>query len=168
VIAAPARRKGKPMKHPLPRIQSAVPRTLHVQLEIAKAIRSLTGSDEREVARQRRDEIATIRRDFEALARDLPKAFEEAAALAKAEFYATLRKYSPDQPRVPKGHPDGGEWTTIQGDSLSPESQNPASRNIPAQHSGSRVRYASLENLPDTPLTDGPIGTHYAAGSESD
>jgi hypothetical protein len=100
------------MKHPLPRIQSAVPRTLHAQLEIAKAIRTLMGPDEDEVLRQRRAEIAAIRHDIEALARDIPKTFEEASALVKAELRAALRKYSPDQPRVPAGNRDGGQWTS--------------------------------------------------------
>ncbi len=100
------------MKPPLPRILSDVPRTLHAQLEIAKAIRTLVGPDEHELARQRHAEIAAIRRDFGALARDIPRAFEEAAALAKAELRATLRKYSPYQPRVPAGNRDGGQWTS--------------------------------------------------------
>ncbi|MBI4275959.1 MAG: hypothetical protein HY659_14790 [Rhizobiales bacterium] len=39
-------------------------------------------------------ELDAIRRDFEAL---------------KREWHA--RKYSPDQPRVPAGNPDGGQWT---------------------------------------------------------
>jgi hypothetical protein len=38
----------KHMKPPLPRILSDVPRTLHVQLEIGKAIRTLTSQDEDE------------------------------------------------------------------------------------------------------------------------
>jgi hypothetical protein len=100
------------MKPPLPRIETAVPRLPHVQLEIAKAIRTLLGPNEDELARQRRTEITAIRRDFEALARDLPKAFEEAAEAAKAEIRVVLRKYSPDQPRVPAGNRDGGQWTS--------------------------------------------------------
>ncbi|WP_319796870.1 hypothetical protein [Nitrobacter sp.] len=32
------------------------------------------------------------------------------ADVAKA-FPALARKYSPDQPRVPAGNPDGGQWT---------------------------------------------------------
>ncbi len=156
------------MKPPLPRILGDVPRTLHAKLEIAKAICTLVGPAEHELARQRRAEIAAIRRDFEALTRDIPKAFAEAAALAKAELRAALTKYSPDQPRVPRGHPDGGEWTRTEGETLSSASQNPAPRHVPERHSSSRVRYASLENLPDISLTDGPIGTHYAASSESD
>jgi hypothetical protein len=34
------------------------------------------------------------------------------AALAFDEF---RRKYSPDQPRVPAGNPDGGQWTDAGG-----------------------------------------------------
>jgi hypothetical protein len=41
------------MKPPLPRTLSAVPRTLHVQLEIAKAIHALTSQDEVERLRRR-------------------------------------------------------------------------------------------------------------------
>jgi hypothetical protein len=103
------------MKPPLPRIESAVPQTLHTRLEIAKAIRALAGPDEDELLRQRRAEIAAIRRDFELLAADVRKAFEEAGALAKAELRAALKKYSPDQPRVPAGNSKGGQWTTEDG-----------------------------------------------------
>jgi hypothetical protein len=28
----------------------------------------------------------------------------------------TAWKYSPDQPRVPKGDPDGGQWTAVAGE----------------------------------------------------
>src|SRR5215467_6271449 len=31
-------------------------------------------------------------------------------AMAKLARDPTLKKYSPDQPRVPKGQPDGGQW----------------------------------------------------------
>jgi hypothetical protein len=103
------------MKPPLPRIESAVPRALHVQFEIAKAIRPLTGPDERELLRQRRAEIV-LRRDLELLAADIRKAFEAAATLAKAELRAALKKYNADQPRVPAGDPDGGRWTNTGGD----------------------------------------------------
>ena len=36
------------------------------------------------------------------------------SALARAEGYGT--KYRPDQPRVPAGNPDGGQWTDEDGD----------------------------------------------------
>jgi hypothetical protein len=98
------------MKPPLPRIQSAVPQMLHVQLEIAKAIRTLVGHDEDDA--QRRTEIAAIRRDCEALKRDLQKVGEEWLTLVKAKLRMELKKYNPDQPRVPAGNTDGGQWTS--------------------------------------------------------
>ncbi len=79
------------MKPPLPRIESAVPRALHVQLEIAKAIRTLAGPDEDELLRQRRAEIAAIRRDLEVLPRDLCQVGEEFLALAKAELRKAIK-----------------------------------------------------------------------------
>jgi phage portal protein BeeE len=96
---------------PHSRGRSAVPQTLHARLEIARAIRTLAGPGEDELLRQRRAEIAAIRRDLEALSRDIRKAGEEWLVLAKAELRAALKKYSPDQPRVPAGNPDGGQWT---------------------------------------------------------
>jgi len=148
------------MKPSLPRTLSAVPQTLHVRFEIAKAIRSLTGPDEDELLRRRRAEVAAIRRDFELLAADIRKAFEEAAALAKAELRAALKKYSPDQPRVPAGNPDGGEWTA---GSKSPSQPSGAA------HDGSATpqRYAAL--ITDI-MTDAPSGPkpdpRYAAAAE--
>jgi hypothetical protein len=91
---------------------SAVPRPLHTQLEIAKAIRTLVGPDEDELLRQRRDEIAAIRRDLDVLVRDVRNLGEELPALVMAELQSELRKYSADQPRVPAGNRDGGQWTS--------------------------------------------------------
>lgn len=62
--------------------------------------------------RQRRAEIAAIRRDLDALIRDVCKLGEELPALAMAELQSELKKYSPEQPRVPAGNPDGGQWTS--------------------------------------------------------
>jgi hypothetical protein len=53
------------MKPPLPRTLSAVPQTLHARLDIAEAIRALADPDEAELLRQRRAEIAAIRRGLE-------------------------------------------------------------------------------------------------------
>jgi hypothetical protein len=91
---------------------SAVPRTLHTQLEIAKAIRTLAGADEDDLLRQRRAEIAAIRRDLGVLARGVRKLGEELPALVMAELQSELKKYSPDQPRVSAGNSDGGRWTS--------------------------------------------------------
>jgi hypothetical protein len=70
---------------------SAVPQTLHVQLEIAKAIRTLFAPDEDPQA-QRRTEIAAIRRDLEALVRDVRNLGEELPALVMAELQSELQK----------------------------------------------------------------------------
>src|ERR1700722_11881833 len=91
---------------------TAVPQTLHTQLEIAKAIRTLAGPDEDELLRQRRTEIAAIRRDLDVLVRGVRKLAEELPALAMAELQSELKKYSPDQPRVPAGNSEGGRWTS--------------------------------------------------------
>jgi hypothetical protein len=95
-----------------PRILTAVPQTLHTQLEIAKAIRELAGPDQDELLRQRHAEIAAIRRDLDALIHGVRKLGEELPALVMAELQSELTKYSPDQPRVPAGNSDGGQWTS--------------------------------------------------------
>jgi hypothetical protein len=109
------------MKQPLPRILSAVPQTLHVRLEIAKAIRTLAGQDEDDELR-RRTEIAAIRRDCEALKSDIERAGEEWLTLLKTGLCAELKKYSSNQPRVPAGNRDGGQWTSDGGTAVSTES----------------------------------------------
>jgi hypothetical protein len=144
------------MKPPLPRIESAVPRTLHAQLEIAKAVRTLTAPNGDDPLRQRRAEIAAIRQDLEALAREIPRAFKEASALVNAELRAALaKKYNPDQPRVsgrrrttkaavddpehpgwPAGAPDR------QGGRFRPKDGQADAVNENAE---TRIQYASLE-----------------------
>jgi hypothetical protein len=104
------------MKPPLPHSEKAVPRTLYAQLEIAKAMRTLTAPDDDELLYQRRAEIAAIRGELEAIKRDFQKAGEECLALVKAELRAALaKKYNPDRPRVPAGNRDGGKWTDETG-----------------------------------------------------
>jgi hypothetical protein len=127
------------MKPPLPRTLSAVPRTLHVQLEIAKAIRALAGRDEDDELR-RQAEIAAIRRDCKVLKRDIEKAGDAWLTLLKAELRSALKKYSPDQPRVPAGNRDGGQWT--------------GGSKAGSEAPGAPVRYASLENPPTGTHTD--------------
>ena len=92
------------MKPPLPRILSAVPRTLHVQLEIAKAIRTLTSQ---EVPAQPQRPVETI------------AAGEEQHLINQfvRELLRDLHKagFNPDEPRVPAGSADGGQWTSEGG-----------------------------------------------------
>jgi hypothetical protein len=93
------------MKPSLPRILSAVPRTLHVQLEIAKAIRTLAApNQDQHVIRQMEPAAAhpeggLIAQIVRELIRDLHKA-----------------GFNLEEPRVPAGNPDGGQWTREDGD----------------------------------------------------
>jgi hypothetical protein len=73
-----------------------------VQLEIAKAIRTLTEPDDDELLRRRCDEIAALSRECETFKRDLQRCGEEALALAKAELHAALKIYSRSQ--MPAGN----------------------------------------------------------------
>jgi hypothetical protein len=134
---------------------SAVPQTLHTQIEIAKAIRTLAGPDQDELLRQRRAEIAAIRRELEALPGEIRKAGEECLALAKVELQAALKKYSPDQPRVPAGNPDGGQWTS--------ESKGGDG----ASSLETRSRYASLKNPPSGTRTDAMGGAGQASSERA-
>lgn len=103
------------MKQATPHIDYAVPPTIEKRLEVTKALRALF-ADEHERLRQRRVEIAALRCDLETprrdcglLVRDLYRTGREQAL---AELRTALRKYNPNEPRVPAGHPDGGEWTS--------------------------------------------------------
>jgi hypothetical protein len=152
------------MKPPLPRILSAVPRTPHAQLEIAKAIHTLMAPHEDELLQQRRAEIASLRGELEAIKRNLQKAGEECLALLKAEMRAAVAtKYNPDQPRVPAGSSGGGRWTSGTG------SEGPS--DLPAlpgagasEPSAGRVQYASLENPSPGTRIDAAGGAGAATG----
>ena len=103
------------MKPPLPHSESAVPRTPHAQLEIAKAMRTLRAPDEDELLRRRRVEIAAIRGELDAIKRDFQKAGEECLALAKAELRVALAKQSGPAARVGwqsrRRAVDGWKWS---------------------------------------------------------
>jgi hypothetical protein len=86
----------------LPRNLTAVPQGWPARMEIAKAFRTLAEQVEQEQQLQRRGDLAAIRRDCELIAE------------AIREFRHELRKagFNPNEPRVPVGNPDGGQWTT--------------------------------------------------------
>ncbi len=101
-------------------LETALPKTLEVRLEIAKAMQTLTG-DQDERLRQRRAEIASIRCELEALRQHVGELWRDFPSLAWAELRrewpslsSQLRKYgyNPNEPRVPAGNPDGGQWTS--------------------------------------------------------
>jgi hypothetical protein len=101
----------------LPRTLYAVPQTLEKRLDILHAFRTLAAQDDKRI-RQRRAEIAAIRRDLETLRRDcglLAQTIRQASReQVFVELRAELKKYNPDEPRVPAGNPHGGEWITEQ------------------------------------------------------
>jgi hypothetical protein len=106
--------ESEQMKPPLPRIETAVPRLPRVQLEIAKAIRTLTAPDQDELLQRRLAELAFMRGELDEIKRDLHKAAQECLALVKAELrtYFDVRRISEeidkagfrsDQPRWRRG-----------------------------------------------------------------
>ena len=91
-------------------LATLVPKTWETQLEIIKAINTLAAQDQEERLRLREAEVASLRGEFEAIARDLHKLSRDWPLLIRSE----LRKagFDPNEPRVPANHPDGGQWTS--------------------------------------------------------
>ncbi len=94
-----------------PYLATAVPRTPEVRFEIAKAIQALAAQDEDERLRQRRATLASLRRELGEIA----LALQELRRACDPRLRSYVLKYSPDQPRVPAGNPDGGQWTSDDG-----------------------------------------------------
>jgi hypothetical protein len=99
-----------PYKSPL---LTSMPPTPEKRLEVLQAMCALAAQEDEQV-RQRRADIAALRRDFEALRRNcgllaqtLRKTFR---VQVLAEVHAELRKYSPGQLRVPAVNPNQGTW----------------------------------------------------------
>jgi len=91
-----------PYKWPL---ATAVPQTLEVRLEIAKAIQKIADDS----TTVRASEIVSIRNELEAIAQGIVKLRRNALALVRSEFRKNA--YNPAEPRVPKHSTGGGEWT---------------------------------------------------------
>ncbi|MFZ3351983.1 MAG: hypothetical protein WA268_14055 [Xanthobacteraceae bacterium] len=93
-----------------PHLATLVPQTAAARLEIIKAISTLAEQDHKERLRLRRAELASLRGELEDIARDLRKLCGDWPLLIRSE----LRKagFNPDEPRVPAGRPDGGQWTS--------------------------------------------------------
>lgn len=96
-------------------LATAVPKVLVVRLAIIRAIGRLNEPCDSERVQLRRAEIASLRHKLEGIAQDLRKLSREWPFLIRSE----LRKagFDPNEPRVPAGHSDGGQWT---GDSGGP------------------------------------------------
>lgn len=69
---------------------------------------------------------------LESIVRDLDEILWQGELLA---LELTLRAYNPDQPRVPAGNPDGGQWTSG-GAGQSPWTIDPALRACPREYRG--------------------------------
>jgi hypothetical protein len=88
-----------------------LPPTLEKQREVLEAYRTLVTEDD-EIAWQRRVEIAALRRDLENMRRFVDAMLRQLGELrAEILHEPQAQKYNPDQPRVPAGSPQGGEWT---------------------------------------------------------
>jgi hypothetical protein len=127
------------MALPLPRILCAVPQTWQTHLEIAKAIRTLAAQHE-ERQPQRRIEIAP------------PLNTRALAANIVREIFHELRKvnFNPDEPRVPAGNPDGGQWTSDGGNGTSTSSSDNA---------GEGATDVRLAMEPTDPVTGAPFSS---------
>ena len=123
----------------------AVPPTLHARAEIAKAIRTLVARDGDDCVRQR-SEIAALRRDLEEIPGLLRKAFAE----WRRQLQTELRKYSADQPRVPKGNPDGGQWTSEDWNEVPRDRAGNSETSLPPR------QYASLDTGVRADATSAP------------
>jgi hypothetical protein len=65
---------------------------------------------------------------------------EELPALVIAELQSELKKYSPDQSRVPAGNRDGGQWTS----GVAQQTMRVAARRIsPAREAECEAQYAA-------------------------
>lgn len=97
---------------PLPRSLTAVPRDWHVHQEVAKAIQSLFAQIREQDAQQPSHPAVAIRERelVKLIARHIPHEFAPI-------LHSELRKtgYDPNEPRVPGGNTEGGEWTRNDG-----------------------------------------------------
>jgi hypothetical protein len=89
-------------------VATEIPRNPAVRREIVKAMQKLA-DDGDEQLQQRRAEIASIKRGLAELAQDIAAMRSRAPSLISS----ALGKYgyNPEEPRVPKYSPGGGQWT---------------------------------------------------------
>lgn len=143
-----------------PHRQTAVPKVLEVRLEIANAIRTLPAEAADDELLRRRAEIIALRRDLEHLAEALRQVSRE----CEPRLRSYVLKYSPDQPRVPGGNPDGGQWT--KADQSGAPSNSTAGSG--ALVSPKPVQFAALDTGTRTDAINAPAGMQYAGGIEDD
>lgn len=93
-----------------PHLATLVPNTWETRLEIIKAVSTLAAQVHEDHVRRRRAEIASLRSELEGIDRELSKLCRDWPLLVRSD----LRKadFDPNEPRVPAGHPNGGQWTS--------------------------------------------------------
>ncbi|MGH6672019.1 MAG: hypothetical protein ACRECV_08605 [Xanthobacteraceae bacterium] len=93
-------------------LATLVPKAGEIRLEIIKTISTLAAQIHEERLRQRRAELASLRGELERIGRELRemRVRYDWPHLIRSE----LRKagFNPNEPRVPAGQPDGGQWTS--------------------------------------------------------
>jgi len=147
-----------------PNVLTSVPPTLEKLREVMQAMRTLAAQDDK-LLRQRQANIAALRRDFEQLRRSLPGLLQQAIADVRRDCDPRLRsyviKYSSDQPRLPAGNPDGGQWTSEGTSGASAVSASSAEPNVPSRP----IQYAALDTGTRDDATSGASDVQVAAGS---
>jgi len=85
---------------------------------------------------------------------------DEAAANVRTQ--SAVQKYSPDQPRVPAGNSDGGQWTRT-GEGASTANSTSRVRAMATSSSFQETRYAALESDTRSDTSTPSAGVQYAA-----
>lgn len=136
-----------------------LPPTLEKRLETLEAFRTLVSQDD-ELLRQRRTEIAALRGEAEHIRRRID-AFCHQLSELRAEILRELKaqKYSPGQPRVPAGNPHGGEWTRGGSEPADAASTSPG-------HPKNETPWRVVANNDTRVLSDAPDAT-WAPGARS-
>ena len=117
---------------------TAVPRTPEVRLKIAEAIRAFMAHENDEPLPGWCTSLAPLRRGLGETA----LALQELKRECDPRLRSHVLKYNPDQPRVPAGNPDGGQWTNADASGASGVSnengnrQNSEPRNVVDDGSG--------------------------------
>lgn len=113
-------------------VATTIPQNPQVRHEILKAAQTFL-DDGDEQLRRRRAEIASIRQGLAEIAQAIAKL--RRAALSPASPELRRYRYNPEEPRVPKHHTGGGEWTRIAANDGSDKSSD-AQSDIPFQKYG--------------------------------
>ena len=96
---------------------------------------------------------------------DLARVFEGALFSAAGQAFANA--FNPNQARYPKGHPQGGQWRPVDGDSKNNEDKNDGPRNVQKKGDGSGSPNQKRQGQDgDLGGEDGSAGSGFAVGSD--